>query len=108
MNNKLSSIFPESSLLIMLGILAGIVVYFADPLGTTRAQLHATTFFHFLLPPIILDAGYFMPNRAFFNNIGTILLYAVVGTLWNTAAIGCTLWAVSQAGWLGKYYHIFS
>ena len=31
----------------------------------------------FFLNRIILDAGYFMPTRTFYNNIGTILLYAV-------------------------------
>jgi NhaP-type Na+/H+ or K+/H+ antiporter len=41
-----------------------------------------------MLPPIILDAGYFMPNRLFFDNIGTILLMAVVGTVFNVATIG--------------------
>lgn len=41
-----------------------------------------------MLPPIILDAGYFMPNRLFFDNIGTILLMAVVGTIFNVATIG--------------------
>ncbi|CAG7716525.1 unnamed protein product [Allacma fusca] len=51
-----------------------------------------------MLPPIILDAGYFMPNRLFFNNLGTILLFAVVGTLWNTFSIGLSLWGLGQAG----------
>jgi len=32
----------------------------------------------FMLPPIVLEAGYFLQDRAFFDNIGTILLYAVV------------------------------
>ena len=41
-----------------------------------------------MLPPIILDAGYFMPNRLFFDNMGTILLMAVVGTVFNVATIG--------------------
>jgi sodium/hydrogen exchanger-like protein 3 len=42
----------------------------------------------FLLPPIAFDAGYFMPNRAFWNNLGTILVYAVLGTIFNMATIG--------------------
>jgi NhaP-type Na+/H+ or K+/H+ antiporter len=41
-----------------------------------------------MLPPIIFDAGYFMPNRLFFDNLGTILLMAVVGTIFNIATIG--------------------
>ena len=35
-------------------------------------------FFDFLLPPIILEAAYSLYNKAFFDNIWTILLYAVV------------------------------
>ena len=29
-----------------------------------------------------------MPNRALFENIDSILLFSVVGTIWNTLAIG--------------------
>ena len=35
-------------------------------------------FFDFLLPPIILEAAYSLYNKAFFDNLGTILLYALV------------------------------
>ena len=35
-------------------------------------------FFHFLLPPIILEAAYSLYHKAFFDNLLTILLYAVV------------------------------
>lgn len=46
----------------------------------------------------MLEAGYFMPKDAFFNNIGTILTYAVVGTLFNAFATGVSLWAVNKNG----------
>jgi solute carrier family 9 (sodium/hydrogen exchanger), member 3 len=36
-----------------------------------------------------------MPNRPFFDNLGTILLLAIVNTLFNTLCIGLTLWGCS-------------
>ena len=36
-----------------------------------------------------------MPNRPFFDNLGTILLLAIVNTLFNTMCIGLTLWGFS-------------
>ena len=40
--------------------------------------------------------SYFMPNRAFFDNLGTILLYAVVGTLFNIFAVGFALFGMMK------------
>ncbi|XP_037084895.1 sodium/hydrogen exchanger 1-like [Pollicipes pollicipes] len=61
---KLSHMFPESCLLIVIGIIVGVILYFGG-LGDVEAAHHLDpdTFFLFMLPPIILDAGYFMPNR---------------------------------------------
>ena len=83
---KLSTIFPESCLLIVIGILIGLLRKFGTDDGVS--PLTPSTFFFYMLPPIILDAGYFMPNRLFFDNLGTILLFAVVGTIWNVVSIG--------------------
>lgn len=62
---------PESCLLIMVGLLVGGVIYgvrhYAPP------TLSADAFFLFLLPPIVLDTGDFLPGRLFFENLGTIL-----------------------------------
>ncbi|KAK2565796.1 Sodium/hydrogen exchanger 2 [Acropora cervicornis] len=44
---------------------------------------------------IVLEAGYFLQDRAFFDNIGTILLYAVVGTIFNTFTVGLSLFGIS-------------
>jgi len=55
-------------------------------------------FFLFLLPPIIGEAGYFMPNRLFFDQLGTILLMAVVGTIFNMITIGGSLYLIGLTG----------
>ncbi|XP_066875468.1 sodium/hydrogen exchanger 5 isoform X4 [Kogia breviceps] len=39
-----------------------------------------------------------MPSRLFFDNLGAILTYAVVGTLWNAFTTGAALWGLQQAG----------
>ncbi|PVD20438.1 hypothetical protein C0Q70_18593 [Pomacea canaliculata] len=100
--DRLSSIFPESCLLIVMGIAVGAVLHFSHAATASQYVLNANTFFLFVLPPIIYDAGYHMPLRAFFNNLGTILLLAIVNTLWNTVAIGASLWAASCAGWIAR------
>jgi len=51
-----------------------------------------------MLPPIIFDAGYFMPNRLFFDHLGTILLMAVIGTIFNALTIGGSLYACGLTG----------
>ena len=42
----------------------------------------------FLLNRIVLDSAYSLNDRVFYHNLGTILLYAVVGTLMNFVLIG--------------------
>ncbi|XP_072013196.1 Na(+)/H(+) exchanger beta-like isoform X2 [Amphiura filiformis] len=87
---------PESCLLVIIGFIIGVVVAYAEGVpDSLKGGLSSDLFFLFLLPPIMLEAGYFMPARAFFSNIGTILLYAVIGTLFNTLTIGFSLYGIS-------------
>ncbi|KFM57719.1 Sodium/hydrogen exchanger 5, partial [Stegodyphus mimosarum] len=76
-------------MLLLVGVIIGLVLFHS---GMTVGPLTPTVFFLFMLPPIVFDAGYFMPNRLFFDNIISILVYAVVGTVWNSLSIGVTLW----------------
>lgn len=50
---------------------------------------------------IIFEAGYFTDNDVFMRNIGTILVNAVAGTIFNTFAIGYTMYGISAALGLG-------
>ncbi|XP_048454013.1 sodium/hydrogen exchanger 2 isoform X1 [Rhincodon typus] len=92
--HKLATIVPESCLLIVIGLLLGGIIFGAKE--RSPPVMSTDVFFLYLLPPIVLDAGYFMPSRPFFDNIGTILWYAVVGTLWNVIGIGMSLYGICQ------------
>ncbi|KAK6630775.1 hypothetical protein RUM44_002944 [Polyplax serrata] len=99
MTPKLNKIFPESCLLIVVGVVIGLLLVLCSSVHVS--PLTPDTFFLYMLPPIILDAGYFMPNRMFFDHLGTILLMAVVGTIFNTLTIGASLYAVGLTGLFG-------
>ncbi|XP_017766179.1 PREDICTED: sodium/hydrogen exchanger 3 isoform X1 [Eufriesea mexicana] len=99
MTPRLSKIFPESCLLIVVGVVVGVLLFQASSVHVS--PLTPDTFFLYMLPPIILDAGYFMPNRLFFDHLGTILLFAVVGTIFNTLSIGASLWVLGKSGLFG-------
>lgn len=101
MTPKLHHIFPESCLLIVVGIIIGFLLFLTSE--NPPSTLTPNIFFLFMLPPIILDAGYFMPNRLFFDHLGTILLMAVVGTVFNVIMIGLSLWGVGQTGLFGEH-----
>ncbi|XP_051881836.1 sodium/hydrogen exchanger 2-like isoform X2 [Pristis pectinata] len=92
--HKLSTYVPESCLLIIIGLLVGGIIFGAEE--RSPPVMSTDVFFLYLLPPIVLDAGYFMPGRLFFENIGTILWYAVVGTIWNIIGISLSLYGICQ------------
>uniref|UniRef100_A0A8C1X8X6 Sodium/hydrogen exchanger n=1 Tax=Cyprinus carpio TaxID=7962 RepID=A0A8C1X8X6_CYPCA len=98
-SQRFTTAVPESCMLILLGLVLGAVVLIASK--KQPYQLDPGLFFLFLLPTIVGDAGYFMPARLFFDNLGAILLYAVVGTLWNAFCTGFCLYGVKMAGVIG-------
>ncbi|VDM53636.1 unnamed protein product [Angiostrongylus costaricensis] len=92
----IANILPDSSLLIAVGLVIGLIL---KESGTHISySLDSHVFFLYLLPPIIFDAGYFMPNRALFENVDSVVLFAVVGTIWNCLAIGSSLLLLSSYG----------
>uniref|UniRef100_A0A8C5GIY9 Sodium/hydrogen exchanger n=1 Tax=Gouania willdenowi TaxID=441366 RepID=A0A8C5GIY9_GOUWI len=92
--HKITIWIPESCLLISIGLIVGAIMHSVKE--EPPAVLDTDVFFLYMLPPIVLDNGYFMPTRPFYENVGTVLWYAVVGTLWNSVGIGLSLYAICQ------------
>ena len=101
----LASYFPESCVLIIIGIVFGAWATFGlsedhqDHLPKFTAEL----FFNFLLPPIILDAAYAIYDPEFLSNLGSVLIFAVAGTLFNVFTIGYGLYIVNFIGAIGQF-----
>ena len=101
---KLSRHLPESCALILIGMAVGALVYYGTVAhSNTFPQFTASLFFNVLLPPIILDAAFALYDRDFLDNVASILLYAVVGTLFNVFAVGGMLYLVYSIGAMGSF-----
>ncbi|CAH7233709.1 sodium/hydrogen exchanger 4 [Phodopus roborovskii] len=92
--HRLPHLMPESCLLLIVGALVGGIIF-----GTHHKSppvMDSSIYFLYLLPPIVLESGYFMPTRPFFENIGSILWWAGLGALINAFGIGLSLYFICQ------------
>ncbi|VDD78602.1 unnamed protein product [Mesocestoides corti] len=94
---------PQSLLLIVCGVIFGAIFNEVShkELDETLWKLTPEMFFHFLLPPIVLEAAYSLYNRTFFDYLGSILIYAVIGTVLNFLIIGPMMYGLHRAGAMG-------
>jgi NhaP-type Na+/H+ or K+/H+ antiporter len=99
---------PESGITMFWGLLFGLVIYL---IGGSKAEAWLkfdTRIFDFiLLPAIIFEGGYSLKKRGLFDNMATVILYAVAGTLISTVFIGFMLFVFAKfahVASIGKYY----
>jgi len=95
-NNRMYYL-PESAVAIIVGVvIGGVATFFLDDL--TLYQFSPEFFFFVLLPPIIFEAGYSLQRKNFFDNIGAITLYAMIGTLTSTFIVGFLTFFAGRIG----------
>ncbi|XP_036367037.1 sodium/hydrogen exchanger 1 [Octopus sinensis] len=78
--HRLARYIPESCFLLCLGIAFGCVIRFTSLDELIPETFSPDIFFLVLLPPVILGASYSLNNRIFYDNLGVVLLFAVLGT----------------------------
>uniref|UniRef100_A0A8R1HJ24 Sodium/hydrogen exchanger n=1 Tax=Caenorhabditis japonica TaxID=281687 RepID=A0A8R1HJ24_CAEJA len=92
-------IIPESCCLILIGIVLGFFfIGDATHQSIKFLEFSSKVFFFYLLPPIILESAYSLKDRAFIDNFGTIMLYAVLGTVLNIVFLAFCLLSLIFVG----------
>ena len=80
--HKITIWVPETCLLLSIGLIVGGIMHFVHE--EPPAVLTSSVFFLYMLPPIVLDSGYFMPIRPFFENIGTVRIKPPYAGAWDS------------------------
>lgn len=92
---------PESIVVVFLGGLIGLFMNIMSGERITswkREEVFSPTgFFLVLLPPIIFESGYNLHKGNFFQNIGSILVFAIVGTTISALVIGAGIYILGVA-----------
>ena len=65
-------------------------------------QFDEKLFFDLALPLIIYPSGFNMRRKKFFRNIGTIMKFGFIGTIFCFAIYTAMCYGALQAGWLTK------
>ncbi|SCU94353.1 LADA_0G08042g1_1 [Lachancea dasiensis] len=83
----------ETVLSIFYGMVVGLIIRLSPGHYIQDAvTFNSSYFFNILLPPIILNSGYELNQANFFNNIVSILTFAIPGTFISAVVLGSILY----------------
>lgn len=92
-------LLSESIVTICLGCTIGFILNFTQVKEVLEREevFSPTAFFLILLPPIIFESGYNLHKGNFFQNIGSICVFAIIGTVISALVIGSGVYLLGIA-----------